>query len=140
MFVSGLLAGHEPTPGPPEEGRFERLRCDGSPPERSAGSGRFTERRWITWVPQQMHYFRPAPPGLWTVCYHPNNWGAAQMRKFRDDVDHYHAHIASLEEVLDRNGTRESGWSAWLCTHPRLAEFLIRAELKLWAVTRRSEV
>lgn len=89
----------------------------------------------VTWVPQQMYYFRPAPAGVWTVCYHHNQWEPSRLGKFRDEVDHYGANIVSLEEVLDAQaGCR---WSAWLCTHPRVSEFLIRAELKLWSLRRK---
>ncbi len=89
----------------------------------------------MTWVPQQLHYFRPAPAGVWTVCYHPNEWNssASRMRKFRAEVDDYGANIASLEDVLDGNSLRESKWSAWFCTHPRLSHWLIRGGLKLWS-------
>ena len=87
----------------------------------------------MTWVPQQLFYFRPAPSGVWTVCYHHNNWTASQMRKFREDTDGYSANIASLEEVLERNTPRECRGSAWLCTHPRVSRFLIRSALKLWS-------
>jgi hypothetical protein len=93
-------------------------------------------RHWITWMPQQMHYFRPAPAGVWTVCYHHNGWDSTRLQTFRQDVDDHAPHITSLDDVLDQNVLRECNWSAWLCTHPRLSEFLIRSELKLWAMTR----
>jgi len=86
----------------------------------------------MTWVPQQLYYFRPTPPGVWTVCYHHNQWNAARMGKFREEVDAYGANIASLEDVVNGNARRECGWSAWLCTRPHLSRFLIRLELKLW--------
>ena len=89
----------------------------------------------MTWIPQQLFYFRPAPPGVWTVCYHHNDWPASQMRQFREDVDNYGANIASLGEALEKNTPRQRKWSAWLCTHPRLSRFVIRAELKLWQLT-----
>ena len=91
------------------------------------------QRGWITWVPQQLFYFRPAPSGVWTVCYHHNKWTASQARKFRQDVDDYRANIVSLKEVLNGNAPRVSRWSEWLCIHPRLSRFLTRAQLKLWS-------
>jgi hypothetical protein len=94
------------------------------------------ERHWITWMPQQMHYFRPAPAGVWTVCYHHNGWDSRRLQTFRQDVDDYGPHLASLDDVLDQQALRECAGAAWLCTHPRLSEFLIRGELKLWALTR----
>ena len=89
--------------------------------------------RRMTWVPQQLYYFRPAPAGVWTVCYHHNQWSASQPGKFREDVDRYGANIVSLDTVLDGGVLPECKWSAWLCTRPRLSRFLIRSELKLWS-------
>jgi len=119
-----------------------RIICDGYfrfpylRPLASLDGERTMEKGWMTWVPQQLYYFRPAPPGVWTVCYHHNEWTESQIGKFREDVDNYGANIASLEEVLEKSAPHERKWSAWLCTHPRLSRFLIRAELKLWEVTR----
>ena len=89
--------------------------------------------RRMTWVPQQMYYFRPAPAGVWTVCYHHNRWDASKLGKFCEDVDAYGANIASLDTVLDGGIQSECKWSSWLCTHPRLSRFLIRGGLKLWS-------
>jgi len=88
-------------------------------------------RRGVTWIPQQMHYFRPAPSGVWTVCYHHNRWDSSRIAKFREDVDHYRANISALEQITVAN--EQPKLSAWLCTHPLLSEFLIRLELKLWS-------
>src|SRR5881394_1722116 len=74
--------------------------------------------RRMTWVPQQMYYFRPAPAGVWTVCYHHNQWSASHPRKFREDMDRYGENIASLDAVLDGGAPPESKGSAWLCTRP----------------------
>jgi predicted deacetylase len=99
----------------------------------AAEDGADGERGWMTWVPQQLYYFRPAPAGVWTVCYHHNQWSASQPGKFREDVDRYGANIVSLDTVLDGGVQPECNWSAWLCTRPRLSRFLIRSELKLWS-------
>jgi predicted deacetylase len=88
--------------------------------------------RQMTWVPQQLYYFRPAPAGVWTVCYHHNQWGASKFGKFREDADRYGANIVSLDAVLDGGVRPECKWSAWLCTRPHLSRFVIRSELKLW--------
>ena len=93
---------------------------------------RVRERGWMTWVPQQLFCFRPAPPGIWTVCYHHNNWSAESVYKFREDLDCYGAEISSLDEVVQEWAGRPCRWSAFLCTSPRLSPLLIRCELKLW--------
>lgn len=105
--------------------------CPSSPPLASSDGER--GRGWMTWVPQQLYYFRPAPAGVWTVCYHHSQWSASQTRKFHEDVERYGANIASLGDVLDKCAPQECNWSAWICTHPRLSRFLIRLELKLWS-------
>jgi peptidoglycan/xylan/chitin deacetylase (PgdA/CDA1 family) len=91
--------------------------------------------RWpeeMLWVPHQIFGFRPAPPGVWTVCYHHNDWEAADLARFRQDLRQFHSDIWTLEEVLLAWSSRRSRWSAWLCTHPVFSHWLIRAELKLW--------
>ena len=112
----------------------------------------YVDRAGMTWVPQQMHYFRPAPAGVWTVCYHHSQWEPSRVGKFREEIEEYGANVVSLDEVLGKIGTRVTrpsethegtrvtrpsdmgvGISRWLCTHPRVSEFLIRGELKLWS-------
>lgn len=88
----------------------------------------------ITWVPQQLFGFRPAPSGVWTVCYHHNHWAATDLTRFREDLRRFHANIRSLNEVLRVWAGRRSWWSARLCTSPRFSQLLIRAELKFWAL------
>src|SRR5436190_1480178 len=101
-------------------------------------SGGYFRRPYIgpgrmAWLPQQMYYFRAAPAGVWTVCYHHNQWHASRSGRFREEMDRYAASIVSLETVLEGEPLPECPWSAWLCTHARLSRFLIRAELKLWS-------
>ena len=91
----------------------------------------FVCRRNMFWVPQQLFCFRPAPPGIWTVCYHHNHWTAADLRKFRDDLRRYGPEISSLDDIVQEWEGRRSWWSAFLCTSPRLSPLLIRGQLKL---------
>ena len=86
----------------------------------------------ITWVPQQMYHFRPAPIGVWTVCYHHNQWSASRLETFRKEIDDCGPNISSLAAVL-QNRPPASCYSSWLCSHPRVSQFLIRLELKLWS-------
>lgn len=91
----------------------------------------FVDTQGITWVPQQLFGFRPAPAGVWTVCYHHNQWSKSDLGRFRRDLDWHHADIGSLEEVLRRWAGRRSHLSAWLCRSPRLSQLYIRTVLKL---------
>jgi predicted deacetylase len=92
----------------------------------------FVCQRQICWVPQQLFGFRPAPAGVWTVCYHHNHWTTSDLDKFREGLRRFRDHLWSLDDVLQLWADRRSWWSAWLCTHPRVSEPLIRGELKLW--------
>jgi hypothetical protein len=83
------------------------------------------------WIPQQLFGFRPAPPGVWTVCYHHNHWTSADVRKFREDLDCYGPEVSSLDDVVREWDGRRSWWSWFLCTSPRLSPLLIRGQLKL---------
>lgn len=91
----------------------------------------FVCRRNVFWVPQQLFGFRPAPAGVWTLCYHHNQWAAEQLRQFREDLDRYGGQIACLDDIDREWAGRRSWGSAFLCTHPRLSSLLIRGELKL---------
>jgi hypothetical protein len=86
----------------------------------------------ILWVPQQLFGFRPAPPGVWTVCYHHNHWTTSDLDRFREDLRRHRADLWSLDDVLQVWAGRRSRCSAWMGTHPRVSDLLIRGELKLW--------
>jgi predicted deacetylase len=92
----------------------------------------FVSPEKMVWVPQQLFGFRPAPPGVWTVCYHHNEWTAASIGQFCGDLDRYGAEISSLDEVVREQVGGPSRWSSFLCASPRIAPFLIRCQLKLW--------
>ncbi len=92
----------------------------------------FVDQWKIVWIPQQLHGFRPAPPGVWTVCYHHNQWTASDLARFREDLVRYRADIGSLDDVMQAWAGRRSPWPAWLYARPRLAQLVIRCELKLW--------
>lgn len=91
----------------------------------------FVGQQMLTWVPQQLYGFRPAPSGVWTVAYHHNHWTTADLSRFREDLRRFRADLSSLDEVLQVWNGHRSWWSEWLCTNPRMSQFLIRVELKL---------
>lgn len=98
----------------------------------------FVCQQGIFWLPQQLYCFRPAPPGVWTVCYHHNHWTTSDLDMFRKDLRRFHPDLWSLDEVRQAWAGRRSQWSAWLCTSPRFSELLIRGELKFWKWRRSS--
>lgn len=94
----------------------------------------FTDEWQIRWVPQQIFQFRPAPPGVWTVCYHHNQWTESMRREFPLDLDQYRDAIVSLDDVLNQWSRYQPGWIERLYDCPRLSHFLVRCHLKLWAL------
>ncbi len=86
----------------------------------------------MMWVPQQLGGFRPVPAGVWTVCYHHNEWTAADLPRLRRDLERHRLQIWSLDEAVEAFRDRRSAWSARLCTSPRLSYYLIHALLKAW--------
>ncbi len=87
--------------------------------------------RKLFWVPQQLFQFRPAPAGVWTVCYHHNHWSGADLSRFIKDLDEYGGRISSVPDVAQEWAGRRSRWSYFLCTSPRISSLLIRCHLKL---------
>src|SRR5262249_29616009 len=99
-------------------------------------------QRNMFWIPQQLFSFRPAPAGVWTVCYHHNQWRPAEVSQFQQDLDDYGPDISSVDEVVAGWGRRRSRWSSFLCRSPRLSPLLIRGHLKLvgWRRARSAAV
>jgi hypothetical protein len=89
----------------------------------------------MTWVPQQLFSFRPAPRGIWTVCYHPNQWTTSRMARFREEIDRYERDICSLDQVLHW-GCRRSASSEQISRFPRVLQWVIRCQLKMWSYHR----
>jgi predicted deacetylase len=52
------------------------------------------------WIPQQMWRFRTAPPGIWTVCSHINDWTAKDIARFQAGLLKFKDRIVSVPEVL----------------------------------------
>jgi predicted deacetylase len=91
-------------------------------------------RQGLMWIPQQLSTFRPTKRGVWTVCYHHNQWSDADWHDFRRSVERYRQDIWSLDEVLESYDGRRSPVSMRLCTRPRLSRWIIRAHLKFWSL------
>lgn len=56
----------------------------------------------MIWIPQQLWKFHPLPFGIWTICFHCNNWTEADLKKFRTDVYSYQKFIVSFPEVIPK--------------------------------------
>jgi predicted deacetylase len=64
----------------------------------------------ILWVPQQLWGFRPAPLGVWTVCFHHNEWSPEDLANFRNDIKNYKNTITSFNEVINAYKDRRRSW------------------------------
>jgi predicted deacetylase len=74
----------------------------------SDGLSRFPYRdtRGMLWVPQQVWRFRNVPAGVWTVCFHHNNWTAEDLRRFGRDIKRFRSQITTLGEVCNTYSER----------------------------------
>ena len=54
----------------------------------------------LIWVPQQLWRFEPRTFGVWTVCYHHNQWSDNDFRRFIGDIEKYQHAIRTFEDVL----------------------------------------
>jgi predicted deacetylase len=84
-----------------------------------------TDRRGVTWVPQQVwSELRRRPPGVWTVCYHHNHWTDDALARFAQTLGQYHDRITTLDAVVrefaGRPITFADRWQArcnWMWNH-----------------------
>ena len=58
------------------------------------------------WVPQQLWRFRQMPPGVWTVCSHPNTMTPDGVRGLVDDMTRFRSRTTDLEEIRKVFGAR----------------------------------
>lgn len=57
------------------------------------------DARGMTWVPQQLWGFRPKDAGVWTVCFHHNDWSPEKIEIFGKDLDVYASEITDLTAI-----------------------------------------
>lgn len=51
------------------------------------------------WIPQQLWRFKKMPLGLWTICYHHNNFKEEDVIKFENNLAEFNNQITSFEAV-----------------------------------------
>jgi hypothetical protein len=86
----------------------------------------------LIWVPQQLWHYRPAPPGIWTICYHCNAWTPNDLDAFAAMLDRHRDQMLSLDAAIAGAGPKAG--LAWLSRFPWLASYWMRLELKLWSL------
>lgn len=82
------------------------------------------------WIPQQLWRFHSMPFGLWTVCYHPNNFSEAGLARFEADIERHAPSIVALlrheliESAVPPRGLGDRGLAALWLTALRLKRLL----------------
>lgn len=71
----------------------------------------YTDVSGITWVPQQLWDFSLRPAGIWTVCYHHNNWTSRKVEAFGKNLETYAPKITDLVTVSHSFAKRRANWS-----------------------------
>ena len=90
----------------------------------------FTDERGLTWIPQQLWGLRHRSFGVWTVCYHPNEFGPRELERFVATTRHFRSQITSVPAILAEFKGRRRSWmdgaTAWLL----LREVLLRRRVR----------
>jgi len=60
------------------------------------------KRLGVIWIPQQMFRFSNRPFGLWTICYHHNEFTELDIARFATDIERYRNRIMGLREALEK--------------------------------------
>ncbi len=89
----------------------------------------------VVWIPCQLSILRPAPPGVWTVCYHHNSWSNSTLAEFRNSLERYKDRIQSVDTLLKERRPWRLSWCYKFCTSPRLSSWVLRGHLKLWKMS-----
>ena len=80
------------------------------------------------------HDLRRRPLGLWTVCYHHNDWSAGDVKRFAADVAAYRARITSFADVASAT-QRKRSWQDMLVSTVLLQTLYAKRRLR-GAITR----
>jgi predicted deacetylase len=76
----------------------------------------------MLWVPVQLWRFLSRPAGVWTICNHPNKWGAAEEEGFYRDLQRFRPRVTDMDSVLARYGGRDRSWADSLFAFQRRAK------------------
>jgi predicted deacetylase len=79
-----------------------------------------------TWIPQQLWAFRRVPGGLWTVCYHPNQFSEEYLVQLDSDLTRFGALLTSVPEIMHGHRAR-----------PETTFDILFSNLWLWKLKRR---
>lgn len=89
----------------------------------------YRDKNEMTWVPQQLWQFRSKRSGVWTVCYHHNNWRGNDLAVFKRDLTTYATHISSLDKVIEKYSYRHKTLGDTVCWQWNYRSLRARAQL-----------
>lgn len=84
----------------------------------------------MLWLPQQLWDFRAMPFGVWTVCFHHNEWTPEEILKFRHNIRQYHDFIANFNEISQAYQNHDSSFIELSLNH--LFLMVMVAKHKIW--------
>jgi len=70
----------------------------------------FTDARGLTWIPQQLWGLTARPFGVWTACYHTNEFGAGDLKRFRRQIREFQSLTTSVPDLLQEFAGRRPTW------------------------------
>jgi len=87
----------------------------------------FESKEGVMWVPQQLWWFRPRKHGVWTICFHSNEFNDAVCDRFAREAKTFQSNIHSLDEVVNCWKGRAPDLRDWLQTVSTKARFRCRS-------------
>ncbi len=90
-----------------------------------------TDSQGFFWIPQQLSDFRSSPLGVFTICFHLNNWNRTRLQAFEQQVISYRHNITSLQEVRVAYQNRKPWLSAVALTKWGGAAVRMKQRLRL---------
>jgi predicted deacetylase len=94
----------------------------------------------ITYIPQQLWRFRRMPFGLWTVCYHHNDWTGRDLDRFKSEVQCYKARLTNLPQALKEYRPRNRNLSDALVSRTFLFALQARSSMRRVFRARRASI
>lgn len=90
------------------------------------------ETNGMLWVPQQLWGFRRMPCGVWTVCYHHNEWTENEIVQFRHDLQKYKNAIVGFNDAINSVPPRRLKYFAAGVNAAFRAVMTIKRKLRQW--------
>jgi len=69
----------------------------------------YMDSNGLIWIPQQLWRIRKFPFGVWTVCYHHNNWKENELNVFMKDVVNIRSSIVDKEFIIEKYSKSRRG-------------------------------